>query len=113
MSHMISPRMSADAEVPEGMPITQGSAMARSGNTSGQLSSQAGSSQLNRSACLLAACAVLLLLGLVLTEIPDFLSPSNKLHVVMNAVQQHISLSPLSYIEERHRVTSRLQHEER
>ena len=50
MSHMISPRMSADAEVPGGMPITQGTAMARSGNTSGQLSSQLGSSQLNRSA---------------------------------------------------------------
>ena len=51
MSHIISPRMSGDAEVPGGMPITHGSAMARSGNTSGQLSSQLGSSQLNRSAC--------------------------------------------------------------
>ena len=56
-SHMISPRMSADAEVPGGMPISHGSAMVRSGNTSGQLSSQLGSSQLNRSACLSESCA--------------------------------------------------------
>jgi len=45
-SHMISPRMSADAELPGGMPIGEGHSLAASGNTSGKL----GSSQLARSA---------------------------------------------------------------
>ena len=45
-SHMISPRMSADTELPGGMPIGEGHSLAASGNTSGKL----GSSQLARSA---------------------------------------------------------------
>lgn len=78
MSHMISPRMSADAEVAGGMPITHGSAMARSGNTSGQLSSQLGSSQLNRCACLHSSAIMLPLVALLVCgEVPDFLCPSN------------------------------------